>query len=329
MTPAELSDAVLCTLRRAVAVGELHGPVPERVVVERPRGPRRGDYATAVALRLARPAGRPPRQVAEILAARLSRWPGVARVEVTDPGFLNITVAAGAQADVVRAVRAAGPRYGHGDALAGTSVALVHDGGTRAAAVAEAAERLLRACGARTGGGAAETLRVAEVAERPAELVALLGADAARWALLRPPPGDAPCLEAAVHLPQRETNPLFRVRYAHARTRALLRNARDLGFEPQEGNCGSAAEAALLGVVADYPRIVEAAARHRGPDRLARHLERVADAFFRMHDTCPVLPRGDEKPSAAHRSRLALADAAGTVLAGGLTLLGISAPERL
>ena len=101
------------------------------------------------------------------------------------------------------------------------------------------------------------------------------------------------------------------------------------GFEPQEGRCGDAAEAVLLGLVADHPRIVEAAARHRGPDRLARHLERVADAFWRMHGTCQVLPRGDEKPSAAHRTRLALADAAGTVLAGGLTLLGISAPERL
>jgi arginyl-tRNA synthetase len=42
-----------------------------------------------------------------------------------------------------------------------------------------------------------------------------------------------------------------------------------------------------------------------------------------------VLPRGDEKPSAAHRARLALAEAAGTVLAGGLSLLGIDAPDHL
>ena len=449
MTPAELSRAVLCTVRRAVAADELRAPVPERVVVERPRGPRQGDYATGVALRLARPAGRPPLQVAEILAARLADWPGVARVEIAGPGFLNITVAADAHAGLVRTIRSQGPAYGHGDALAGTAVTLVHGGETRAAVVAEAAARLLRACGARAEcaarepvgvrgvapaweqlerrpgvdavrepvrardvaltreeevapareeperrpgvDAAPEPVRVRDVAltreedvappreeperrpgadaapepvrvhnvappreepeRRPGvdaapepvrvrsvaltwdELEHRLGADAARWALLRPPAQDAPCLDPAVLLLQRESNPLFRVRYAHARTRALLRNARDLGFTPEEETAEGAyrdpAETGLLAVLADHPRIVEAAARHRGPDRLARHLERVADAFLRMQDTCPVLPRGDEKPSAAHRARLALADAAGTVLAGGLTLLGISAPERL
>ena len=69
------------------------------------------------------------------------------------------------------------------------------------------------------------------------------------------------------------------------------------------------------------------AARHRAPDRLARHLVTVADAVLVFQHT--VLPLGDEKPSAAHRARLALAEAAGTVLAGGLSLLGIDAPEHL
>lgn len=80
---------------------------------------------------------------------------------------------------------------------------------------------------------------------------------------------------------------------------------------------------ALLGALADYPAVVEAGAPHR----LARHLVTVADAFLEFHIS--VLPVGDEKPSAAHRSRLALAEAAGTVLAGGLSLLGISAPEHI
>ena len=80
--------------------------------------------------------------------------------------------------------------------------------------------------------------------------------------------------------------------------------------------------------LADHPRVLAAAAPHRAPDRLARHLVAVADAFLAFQDTAS-LPSGDEKPSAAHRARLALAEAAGTVLAGGLSLLGISAPEHL
>ncbi|NGO48813.1 DALR anticodon-binding domain-containing protein, partial [Streptomyces ureilyticus] len=72
-----------------------------------------------------------------------------------------------------------------------------------------------------------------------------------------------------------------------------------------------------------------AAATRRAPDHLARHLVLIADAFLRYQEVTRVLPVGDEKPSAAHRARLALAEAAGTVLAGGLTLLGIDAPEHL
>ncbi|MDI5968267.1 DALR anticodon-binding domain-containing protein, partial [Streptomyces sp. SL13] len=161
---------------------------------------------------------------------------------------------------------------------------------------------------------------------------ATLGADAANWALVRPPAGDPPDLAPATHLPQRTANPLFRIRYAHARTRALTRNAADLGFAPGEFTPAAAdepAQAALLGAIGDYPRVVESAARHRAPDRVARALEGVADAFLDYHDSVALLPSGDGKPSAAHRSRLALADAAGTVLAGGLSLLGISAPAHL
>ncbi|NNN33591.1 hypothetical protein HLK59_25160, partial [Streptomyces sp. S3(2020)] len=79
--------------------------------------------------------------------------------------------------------------------------------------------------------------------------------------------------------------------------------------------------------LADHPRILGAAAVARTPDRLARHLVTVADATLPFLPT--VLPLGDEKPSVAHRSRLALAEAAGTVLAGGLTLLGIDAPDHI
>ncbi|MCQ4080395.1 DALR anticodon-binding domain-containing protein [Streptomyces sp. RB6PN25] len=336
MTPAELSRTVLSAVRRAVEADELRVDVPERVVVERPPGHRRGDYATNVALRLAGPAGCRPRQVAEVLAGRLAACPGIAQVDVEGPGFLNITLRAAAHARLVRDVVAQGPGYGRNASLAGTRVALAHDGEPRAAVVAEAVGALLRACGADTGradtGPHGEPVRVrpVPVAEDP---LPHLGRDAARWALLRPAPEDEPRLGPQARselLAQRESNPLFRVRYAHSRTRALLRNAHDLGIDPApDGGYHHPAETELIGAVADFPRIVETAARHRGPDRVARHLERTADAFWQMHDLCPVLPRGDEKPSAAHRARLSLAQAAGAVLAGGLTLLGISAPVHL
>ncbi len=321
MTPAELSRTVLGAVRRAVEAGELTAPVPPDAAVERPRQAGRGDYATGIAMRLAGPAGLRPRQVAEILARRLAAAPGIARVDIAGPGFLNVTLAATAHADLVRAVREQGPRYGHADTpdTPGTPrvpADLLADPSVRAAAC----RRLLRATGAKLPAGHPE---------HPVAVDPRLGADATAWAYARPAPGDRPRLDPTVHLSQREANPLFRIRYAHARTRALSRNAADLGFGPAEGDYPHPAEAALLGAVADYPRVLGAAARHREPDRLARALEGLADAFFDFHDSCPVLPRGDEKPSAAHRARLALADATGTVLAGGLTLLGISAPDHL
>lgn len=155
-----------------------------------------------------------------------------------------------------------------------------------------------------------------------------LGPDAARWDSL---------LGGGEHLlVRRESNPLFRVQYAHARSRALLRNAACLGFR---GTYEDEVRApALLDALADYPAFVQAVREMRpvrvtpapapgAAQRLARHLVAVADAFLEFHVT--VLPIGDEKPSAAHRSRLAVAEAAGTVLAGGLSLLGISAPEHI
>ncbi|MDJ0342557.1 DALR anticodon-binding domain-containing protein [Streptomyces sp. H10-C2] len=335
MTPAELSRAVLSTVRRAVAADELRVTVPDRISVQRPPRPGCGDYATNVALQLAGAAGCPPRQVAEILRKRLAATPGIAQVVIAGPGFLNITLEAAACGDVVRRVLERGADYGHGDALAGTYVTPVHDGEPRATVTAQALERLLRACGAQPGsaGGVPERVVVRAAGATEGELRERLGCDAARWAMLRPPADDTPSLDPAVLLAQRASNPLFRVRYAHSRSRALLRNAHDLGIEPStdasDGTFHHPAETDLLGLIADYPRVVETAARHRAPDRVARHLERLADAFLRFHDECPPLPSGDEKPLAAHRVRLSLAEATGTVLAGGLHLLGISAPEHL
>jgi len=325
VTPVELSRTVLHAVRRAVDAGELSVTVPARAVVTPPGPGGWGDYATSIALQLARPAGQPPLRVAEVIRPYLASAEGVGGVEITGPGFLNIRLQDSAADGLVRRILRDGPRYGHSDSLAGQVVELRIPYDVRAEVVADALVRIVGSQGGRgeVGHGEPVTLRPVPAPEDPAPL----GPDAARWALLYPASRDRPRITAD-HLVQRESNPLFRVRYAHARTRALGRNAADLGFTAEPGPLGDLVDAdGLPALLADHPRILAAAATHRAPDRLARHLVSVADAVLPLLPA--VLPRGEEKPSAAHRARLALAEAAGTVLAGGLSLLGIDAPEHL
>ncbi|MFI9616543.1 ArgS-related anticodon-binding protein NrtL [Streptomyces sp. NPDC052023] len=355
MTPVELSRTVLHAVRRAVDQGELSVVVPTRAVVTPPGPGGWGDYATNIALQLARSAGQPPLRVAEVLRTYISGAEGIRGVEITGPGFLNIALEGAAAVDVVQRILLDGDRYGHSGALAGQVVHLHAPHEVRALVVLDASARILRTQGAfvRTScdarpepeweavlgvhvdgyGTDASPGESDAVVIRPTASPAApapLGRDAARWALLHPAGHDRPRIIAG-HLVQRESNPLFRVRYAHARTRALVRNAADLGFSAEPGHLGSAGASpvllTLLTLLTDHPRILAAAATQHAPDRLARHLVSVADAVLPLLHS--VLPRGAEKPSATHRARLALAEAAGTVLAGGLSLLGVDAPEHL
>ncbi|MFF3540674.1 ArgS-related anticodon-binding protein NrtL [Streptomyces platensis] len=386
MTPAELSRTVLRSVRGAVEEQELSVAVPARIVVQPPPRPGCGDYASNVALQLAGQAGRPAREVAEILRKRLSGSAGIARVEIAGPGFLNFTLGDGAQVALVREVLARGDGYGRGPAAGHspvtadpatdsapdpavhtasdpataaatdpaadpataptTDTATAAAGDARAAVVAEALARIDAAAGL---GDRPQTDGQPVLVPAPydlATLVARLGADEARWVLLRPAAQDP------VRVPgrpvQRESNPRFRVQYAYARARALGRHARELGFGSEPGDvgvpvrgqavddgssdgAGSAAQSlkSFHTLLATYPSAVESAARLRAPDRVVRHLEATADAFFRWHDVYPPLPVGEQKPLAVHCARLALAEAGRTVLANGLRLLGISAPEHL
>ncbi|MDT8911665.1 arginine--tRNA ligase [Amycolatopsis sp. PS_44_ISF1] len=159
MTPAALADLVR---RSAVEVLEARGldaaVLPEQVTIERPRNPEHGDYATNLALQVAKKAGLKPREFAEALAEVVAAADGVDAAEVAGPGFLNFRLAAGAQGEVVRQVLAAGDGYGRGDALAGRVINLefvsanptgpIHLGGTRWAAVGDALGRVLSAQGA-------------------------------------------------------------------------------------------------------------------------------------------------------------------------------------
>ena len=551
MTPEQLSSSIVDALTALVAEGTIalpDGP-PSQVTVERPRQKGHGDYATNVALQLAKRAGTNPRAFAELVAAQLTASAGIADVEVAGPGFLNITVEAGAQGQVAADVVAAGESYGSSDAFAGEKINLefvsanptgpLHLGGVRWAAVGDALGRIFTLTGAEVtreyyfndhgaqldrfssslmawakglpvpedgyGGDYIGEIAKDVVAKRPDvldlpdeeaqevfraegvelmfaeikqslhdfgvdfdvyfhednlhksgavgraierltalgntyekdgalwlrtekfgddkdrvivrsngsaaylsgdlayyldkrergfdrcfimlgadhhgyvgrmnamcaafgdepgknleiligqmvnllrdgqplrmskragtvvtidDLVGAIGVDASRYALARYH-SDSP-IDIDLDLWARATNdnPVFTVQYAHARVASLLRNAADLGVEAESHPdlLTHEKERELLRALAEFPRVIKASAELREPHRVARYLEELAGTYHRFYDNCRVLPRGDEETSDLHRARLLLVDATRTVLANGLRLLGVSAPERM
>lgn len=551
MNPEQLSETIVDALAALVADGAITLPdgVPTQVTVERPRQKGHGDYATNVALQLAKRAGTNPRALAELVAERLRASDGVAEVEVAGPGFLNVTVEAGAQGQVAADVVAAGAAYGSSDAFAGERINLefvsanptgpLHLGGVRWAAVGDALGRIFEKTGADVtreyyfndhgaqidrfsssllasakgrpapedgyGGQYIHDIAAAVVAQHPEvedldddaaqevfresgvnmmfeeikkslhdfgvdfdvyfhekslhdsgaveraiarltemgntyeadgalwlrteqygddkdrviirsngtpayisgdlgyyldkrergfdrcfimlgadhhgyvgrmnamcaafgdtpgenleiligqmvnllrdgepmrmskrngtivsidDLVDAIGVDASRYALARYH-SDSP-IDIDLDLWSRATNdnPVFTVQYAHARVSSLLRNAADLGVVAQSHPelLVHEKEGELLRALAEFPRVVKAAAELREPHRVARYLEELAGTYHRFYDSCRVLPRGDEEISDLHRARLVLVDATRVVLANGLDLLGVSAPERM
>ena len=546
MTPEELSAAIAACLEAAVAEGDLAVPVPAQVRVERPKQRDHGDWATNVALQLAKQAGLPPRQIAQVIAGRLAEVPGIKSVDVAGPGFLNVVLDAGAAGGLVETVVEMGAGYGRSEQLAGQVINLefvsanptgpMHIGHTRWAALGDALGRLLTAAGAqvtrefyvndagaqmdRFGGSILARLRGTEIPEggyngeyvaelaaavreqRPdidqlpdeearvlardlgyaiqiaenkqtltdfgvefdvwfseqslydsgaveqavarlreqghvfeqdgaiwlrttdfgddkdrvlikadgettyfasdaayylskkdrgfpakiyllgadhhgyvqrlkaiaacagddpetsieiligqlvsfggarlskragniielRDLVAWLGRDAVRYSLARYPADSPLSLDGEVLRKRSNDNPVFYVQYAHARLCSIARQAAEHGvdrsaFEP--ALLDHPTDTALIAALAQYPAVVEHAARLREPHRVARHLEVLAGAFHKWYDETRVTPRGDEPVTDAHRTRLWLAEAARTVLANGLQLLGVGAPERM
>ena len=554
MNPDQLSTTIVAALTTLAEQGSLSLPdgIPSTVTVERPRRSGHGDYATNVAMQLAKRAGLSPRDLATSLAEQLRAAEGVAEVEVAGPGFLNITVDAGAQGIVAAQVVAAGAAYGSSEALRGERIDVefisanptgpLHLGHTRWAVVGDAVARVLEAAGASVArefyindrgnqmnlfGASVEAAALGEpvpdngyhggyiadlaqqvVAARPdvleldgparteafreaayavqlrqqqeqldrfqthfdvwfserslheaddvsagleklraqghlfdadgalwmrttdfdddkdrvliksdgdltyfasdtayyvnkrergfdrciyllgadhhgyvnrlramaacagddpsrnievligqmvkimkdgeelklskragtlvtlEELVDLIGVDALRYTLARYPADSPLTLDAAEMTKQSSDNPVFYVQYAHARVSSILRNGADLGVLPAKDDFDPSLlshekEGELLRALAELPRIVASAAELREPHRVARYLEDLAGSYHRFYDSCRVLPMGDEEPGDLHRARLLLVDATRVVLANGLGLLGVSAPERM
>ncbi|WP_293695650.1 arginine--tRNA ligase [uncultured Agrococcus sp.] len=164
------------------------------------------------------------------------------------------------------------------------------------------------------------------------DLVDAVGVDAARYALERSS-ADTP-LDIDLELLQKRSNenPVFYVQYAHARTCAVARNAAASGVDRSEFDASlldHETESALLGALADYPRILTAAATLREPHRVARHIEEIAGHYHRWYDARRVIPQGDDEVTTVHRTRLWLNDAVRTVIASALDKLGVQAPERM
>ncbi len=552
VTPEDLANVVRAALMELASSGELAIEVPDEIVIERPKVKEHGDYATPVALTLAKVAGRPPRQIAELLAQRLTDTPGITRVDVAGPGFLNLTVAADALGALAQDIVTTGATYGTSATLTGQNFNVefisanptgpLHLGHTRWAAVGDAIARVLAAAGAdvarefyindrgvqmdRFGasvmaaahgqpvpedgyhGGYILDLAADIVAEVPGirelpeeeqleafreeayhrqlaqqqrvleifgthfdvwyserslhssgavergmatlrehghvfeeddavwlrttdhgddkdrvliksdgemtyfasdtayyvdkrargfttalyllgadhhgyvqrlkavaacagddpsvnieiligqlvkitqggeevklskrsgtmvtleDLVDEVGVDAARYSLIRYPVDSPLTLDLDLLVQRSNDNPVYYVQYAHARISSVLRNAADLGIdwrerEFQAGLLDHEREGELLRALGEYPATVASAAELREPHRVPRYLEQVATAYHRFYDTCRVLPRGDEEVSPQHVARLWLCAATRQVIANGLALCGVSAPERM
>ena len=551
MTPEQLSTAIVGVLTRLVDDGAITLPtgVPESVTVERPRQKGHGDYATNVAMQLAKQAGTNPRALAELVRVPLEAADGVAGVEVAGPGFLNITVDAGAQGELAAQIVAAGTAYGSTDAFAGEKINLefvsanptgpLHLGGVRWAAVGDALGRVFSMTGAEVtreyyfndhgaqidrfsrsllanaqgkpvpedgyGGEYIAEIAAAVLEKRPDalelpddeaqevfrelgvdmmfdevkrslhefgvdfdvyfhednlhksgavtraierltelgntyekdgavwlateqfgddkdrviiksdgqgsylsgdlayyldkrergfdrcfimlgadhhgyvgrmmamcaafgdtphvnleiligqmvnllrdgqplrmskragtvvaidDLVGAIGVDASRYALARYSSDSNIDIDLDLWTRAASENPVYYVQYVAARTASILRNAADLGLSPESHPqlLTHPKEGELLRALAEFPRVVTAAAQLREPHRVARYLEDSAGSFHRFYDECRVLPKGDEEPSDLHRARLMVVKATRTVFENGLALLGVSAPERM
>ncbi len=166
------------------------------------------------------------------------------------------------------------------------------------------------------------------------ELVEKVGKDAARYTLIRFPTDTPMVMDVDLLRKNTNENPVYYVQYAHARICAVLRNAKDYGinygiksFNPEL--LVHERERELIGLLAEFPRVVSSAAQAREPHRVARYIEDLASQYHRFYNDCRVLPLGDEKPTELNSARATLCLATAQVISNGLDLLGVSAPEKM
>lgn len=164
------------------------------------------------------------------------------------------------------------------------------------------------------------------------DLVDAVGVDAARYSLVRSSVDTSIDLDLDLLAQASNENPVYYVQYAHARLSAIARSAAELGVVASTDHLGlldHAREGDLVRTLGEFPAVAAGAANLREPHRIARYLEELAGAYHRFYGECRVLPMGDEEPTDLHRARVALCAATRQVLANGLALVGVSAPDRM
>ena len=166
------------------------------------------------------------------------------------------------------------------------------------------------------------------------ELVEKVGTDAARYTLIRYPTDTPMVMDIDLLRKNTNENPVYYVQYAHARICAVLRNAKELGinygikfYAPEL--LTHERERELVGLLAQYPKVLSSAAELRQPHRVARYIEELAAQYHRFYNDCRVLPLGDEKVSDLNSARASLSQATAQVINNGLDLLGVNAPEKM
>ncbi len=294
-----------------------------------------GQYASTIAFA----SGEQPRSAAARIAARLADTAGIARAEVTGPGFIAITVTAEALAELPDRIVAAGPASAASDALAGVEIpappaddpfAEASWEGARAVLAGQLTARLA----ARAGATVAPAEPPASPRPQPGEIahaVAYAGADAVRFSLARALPGRPVAIDPGIIARHVLANPAYAVRYAHARAASGVRwaaNSRPVTLgrpAVPRHPLAHQAEMVLLDALSWLPERVAIAARRGRPDEFARYLEELAIATIAAL-ICDGYPSNARVPGT---DRLAMARAARTGLAAGLGLLGVGAPDRL
>ena len=154
----QLEETIKEAISRAIQANALSGAVPDSIKLERPKERSHGDYATSIALQIAKPMGKNPREVAQVIAGQLTGIENISKVEIAGPGFINLTLNRASQAQLVETIVAAKDSFGLGKSLSDIKINLefisanptgpLHLGHTRWAAVGDALGRVLTAAGA-------------------------------------------------------------------------------------------------------------------------------------------------------------------------------------
>jgi len=326
-------------------------PDPTSVVVERARDGQHGDFATNVALRLAKAAGRTPHDLAQMIVAALPQNSLVARVEVASAGFINFVLVKDVFAREIKRVHELGDRYGGSTVGEGrhvvvpiepSNVALDVVDGRRAAYCASLANVLAASGFDVQREGPLADVDVAGVSlyrgnvrvDLPTfqQLRDEVGADACRFFYLLRNRDQHLDFDLQLAKARTDANPLYPVQYAHARVASLMKElgARGFDFDRDIGLANlsrleSEPAQALITVLLRYPEAVEYAAVNRAPHSIVYYLRELASAFHPCHNA----ERAIVDAADVRNARVALSVAVAQVIRNGLRLVGVSAPESM